>query len=77
MAFGLSHSAAFVLGFGITLGLYNSVAIVLGFSFFVVFLDEYVVKPWRHRKWERKAASGDKHAEEMLRMARSAKVSEE
>ena len=60
-----------------TLGLWNSVAIVLGFSFVVVFLDEYVVKPWRHRKWERLAASGDKRAEELLRMARSAKVSEE
>ena len=60
-----------------TLGLWNSVAIVLGFSFVVVFLDEYIVKPWRHRKWERLAASGDKRAEELLRMARSAKVSEE
>jgi hypothetical protein len=60
-----------------TLGLWNSVAIVLGFSFLVVFLDEYVVKPWRHRKWERKAASGDKEAERLLKMARSAKVSEE
>jgi hypothetical protein len=39
-----------------TLGLWNSVAIVLGFSFLVIVLDEYVVKPWRHRKWERLAA---------------------
>ena len=60
-----------------TLNLYNSVAIVLGFSFLVVFLDEYVVKPWRHKKWERRAASGDKEAERLLKMARSAKVSEE
>jgi hypothetical protein len=60
-----------------TLGLWNSVAIVIGFSFLVVFLDEYVVKPWRHKKWERKAASGDKEAERLLKMARSAKVSEE
>ena len=60
-----------------TLGLWNSVAIVIGFSFLVIILDEYVVKPWRHRKWERLAASGDRHAEELLRMARSAKVSEE
>ena len=59
------------------LDLYNSIAIVLGFSFVVVLLDEYVVKPWRHKKWERKAASGDKEAAELLRMARSAKVSEE
>ncbi len=60
-----------------TLGLWNSVAIVLGFSFVVIFLDEYIVKPWRHKKWERKAASGDREAEELLKMARSAKVSEE
>jgi len=60
-----------------TLTLWNSVAIVLGFSFFVVFLDEYIVKPWRHRKWERKAASGDKEAAALLKMARSAKVVDE
>jgi hypothetical protein len=59
------------------LGMWNSIAIVLGFSFVVIFLDEYVVKPWRHRKWERKAASGDKEAQRLLDMARSAKVSEE
>ena len=60
-----------------SLNLWNSVAIVLGFSFFVVFLDEYIVKPWRERKWERKAASGDKRAQELLKMARSAKVVDE
>ncbi len=59
------------------LNMWNSIAIVLGFSFLVVFLDEYIVKPWRHRKWERRAASGDKEAERLLRMARSAKVSDE
>jgi len=59
------------------LGMWNSIAIVLGFSLLVVFLDEYVVKPWRHKKWERKAASGDKEAQELLRMAASAKVDEE
>ncbi len=59
------------------LTLWNSIAIVLGFSFLVVALDEYIVKPWRQRKWERQAASGDKEAQELLRMARSAKVSEE
>jgi hypothetical protein len=60
-----------------TLGMWNSMAIVVGFSILVVVLDEYVVKPWRHKKWERKAASGDKEAQELLRMARSAKVDEE
>ncbi len=59
------------------LDMWNSIAIVIGFSFLVVFLDEYIVKPWRHRKWERRAASGDKEAAELLRMARSAKVSDE
>ncbi len=59
------------------LNMYNSIAIVLGFSFLVVFLDEYIVKPWRHKKWEREAASGDKRAQELLKMARSANVSDE
>jgi hypothetical protein len=59
------------------LGLYNSIAIVLGFSFLVVGLDEYVAKPWRTRRWEARAQSGDKEAQELLRIARSAKVSDE
>ncbi|HEX7408913.1 MAG TPA: hypothetical protein VF515_14870 [Candidatus Binatia bacterium] len=59
------------------LNMWNSIAIVLGFSFLVIFLDEYIVKPWRQKKWEREAASGDKRAQELLKMARSAKVSEE
>ena len=59
------------------LNMYNPIAIVLGFSFLVVFLDEYIVKPWRHKKWERQAASGNKRAQELLKMARSAKVSDE
>jgi hypothetical protein len=59
------------------LGMWSSIIIVTGFSFFVIGLDEYVVKPWRERKWERLAASGDKEAQELLRLAKSAKVSEE
>jgi hypothetical protein len=59
------------------LGLWNSIAIVLGFSILVVALDEYVAKPWRHRHWEARAQSGDKEAQELLRIARSAKVSDE
>jgi hypothetical protein len=55
----------------------SSIIIVTVFSFVVIFLDEYVVKPWRERKWQRLAASGDKEAQEMLRLAKSAKVSEE
>lgn len=59
------------------LGLYNSIAIVLGFSFLVVGLDEYVAKPWRRKRWERRAASGDREAQELLKLARSAKVVDE
>jgi hypothetical protein len=59
------------------LGLYNSIAIVLGFSLLVVGLDEYVAKPWRHRRWQARAESGDKEAIELLKIAKSAKVSEE
>ncbi|HVN86286.1 MAG TPA: hypothetical protein VMW17_15735 [Candidatus Binatia bacterium] len=59
------------------LGMWSSVAIVLGFSFLVVFLDEYVLKPWRHKKWERQAASGDPQSQELLRLAKSAKVVDE
>jgi hypothetical protein len=59
------------------LGLWSSIIIVTAFSFLVIGLDEYVVKPWRERKWERLAASGDKEAQELLRIAKSAKVSEE
>ncbi len=51
------------------LGMWSSIIIVTAFSFFVIFLDEYVVKPWRDRKWERLAASGDKEAQELLRIA--------
>lgn len=59
------------------LGLYNSIVIVIGFSIFVVLLDEYVAKPWRMRRWEQRAASGDKEAQELLRLAKAAKVTEE
>jgi len=59
------------------LGLWNSIAIVLGFSFLVVALDEYVAKPWRHKRWTARAASGDKEAQDLLALARTAKVSEE
>jgi hypothetical protein len=59
------------------LNLYTSVAIVLGFSFLVIALDEYVAKPWRKASWEKRAASGDKEAQEMLRIAKSAHVVDE
>ena len=59
------------------LGLWSSIAIVLGFSFFVVGLDEYVAKPWRQKRWERRAEAGDREAQELLKVARSAKVIDE
>jgi hypothetical protein len=59
------------------LGLWSSVIIVVSFSFLVVAMDEWIVKPMRHRRWEKLAESGDKEYEELLRIARSAKVSEE
>jgi hypothetical protein len=59
------------------LTLYTSILIVFGFSVLVIVLDEYVVKPWRQKKWERQAASGDGRALDLLKMARSAKVSDE
>jgi hypothetical protein len=59
------------------LNIWSSSAIVVGFSFLLIFLDEYVAKPWREKKWERQAASGDKEKQELLKLARSAKVVEE
>jgi hypothetical protein len=59
------------------LNLYSTIGIVLGFSLLVVFLDEVVVRRWREKKWEREAASGDERAKELLKMARSAKVTDE
>jgi hypothetical protein len=59
------------------LGLYSSIAIVIGFSILVVALDEYVAKPFRHRRWEARASSGDENARALLQLARSAKVVDE
>jgi len=59
------------------LNMWSSVIIILGFSFLVVFMDEYIMKPYREKRWEKQAASGDKEKQELLRLARSAKVVEE
>jgi hypothetical protein len=59
------------------LGLWSSVTIVSVFSVFFVLADEYIAKPWREKRWERQAKSGDKDKEELLRIARSAKVVDE
>ena len=59
------------------LDMLSSAIIITGFSFLVIFLDGYVVKPWRERRWEQRAAAGDKEAAELLRIAKSAKVVDE
>ena len=59
------------------LGMWSSVIIVTAFSFLVIFLDEYIVKPWRERHYEKLAESGDEEAKELIRLAKSAKVYEE
>ena len=59
------------------LDIWSSTAIIVGFSLLLIALDEWVAKPWRQRLWERRAESGDKEAQEMLRIARSAKIVEE
>ena len=56
---------------------WNSIIIVVVFSFFVVFLDEWVLKPMRERRWEKAAKAGDKAKQELLEIARSAKVVDE
>jgi hypothetical protein len=60
-----------------SLNFWNSIVIVIGFSFLVIFADEWVLKPFRQKRWERQAASGDKEKAELLRIARSAKVVDE
>ena len=59
------------------LDFWNSVIIVVGFSVLLVLADEYIAKPWREKRWEQQAASGDKEKQELLRLARSAKVIDE
>lgn len=61
----------------IELNFWNSIVIVTVFSVVFVLADEYIAKPWREKKWERQAKSGDKEKEELLRIARSAKVVDE
>jgi hypothetical protein len=56
---------------------WSSVVIIVVFSFVFVLLDEWVAKPWRTKRWERLAASGDKEKAELLKLARSAVVNEE
>ena len=59
------------------LNMTSSAIIVVGFSFLVVFMDEYIIKSWRQKHWEKLAASGDVEKIELLRMAKSAHVVDE
>jgi len=59
------------------LNFWNSIVIITGFSFLVVFMDEYMLKPWREKKWEREAAAGDKDKQALLKLAKSAHVVDE
>jgi hypothetical protein len=62
---------------GFELNMMNSAAIVFGFSIVVILLDEWVIKAWRIKHWEKLAAAGDAEKIELLRIARSAHVVDE
>lgn len=66
-----------ILGWFWPLHMWSAALVILAVSFIVIFLDGYVVKPWRTRKWEKRAEDGDLEARELLRVARSAKVVDE
>ncbi len=59
------------------LNVWTSAAIMLGFSLLIVVVDEFIMRRWREKRWEKRAASGDPEAKELLRIARSAKVYDE
>jgi len=61
----------------IELNLWTSIGIMVGWSLMIVALDELVMKRWREKMWEKRAARGDPEARELLRIAGSAKVYEE
>ncbi len=49
-----------------------AIFIVIGYSLVLVFLDEFVAKPWRHRRLLQRARAGDRTAQELLSRARAA-----
>ena len=59
------------------LDMVNSTIIVVGFSFIVIGMDEFIIKHWRHRHWEKLAAAGDKEKIELLAAAKAAHVVDE
>jgi len=59
------------------LDMVNSTVIVIVFSFIVIGLDEFVIKHWRQRHWEKLAAAGDKEKIALLAAAKAAHVVDE
>ena len=59
------------------LNMTNSAIIVVVFSFIVVAMDEYIIKQWRQKHWEKLAAAGDKEKIELLAAAKAAHVVDE
>jgi hypothetical protein len=59
------------------LGMWSSTAIVVVFSFIVIGMDEFIIKQWRQKHWEKLAASGDQEKIELLRLAKAAHVVDE
>jgi hypothetical protein len=55
----------------------SSTVIVVGFSLIVIAMDEYIIKAWRQKHWEKLAAAGDKEKIELLAAARAAHVVDE
>lgn len=59
------------------LNMTNSTVIVVVFSFIVVAMDEFIIKQWRQKHWEKLAAAGDKEKIELLAAAKAAHVVDE
>jgi hypothetical protein len=59
------------------LDMWSSAIIVTLFSFVVIGMDEYIIKSWRQKHWEKLAAAGDPEKIELLRLAKSAHVVDE
>ncbi len=59
------------------LDMWSSTIIVVVFSFIVIGMDEYIIKTWRQKHWEKLAAAGDPEKIELLRLAKGAQVVDE
>lgn len=54
-----------------------SVVIVVTYSLLLIAFDEWVAKPLRYRRWQRRAREGDQQAAELLRVAREVQIRED